>query len=101
MRYCGVDVSAKPGNQQLVTLHERRAPAGGVELVATFYTPGTTERLARTIEGFGRGATPAAPPAAPRPPPGRGPGPPGGRNGARPLRRRVVFRARPPFFPLP
>jgi len=55
MRYCGVDVSAKPGNQQLVTLHERRAPAGGVELVATFYTPGTIERLARTIEGFGRG----------------------------------------------
>src|SRR5215212_6229246 len=55
MRYCGVDVSAKPGNQQLVTLHERRAPTGGVELVATFYAPGTIAQLARTIEGFGRG----------------------------------------------
>ena len=55
MRYCGVDISARPGNQQLVTLHERRAPEGGVELVATFYAPGTVEQLARTIEGFGRG----------------------------------------------
>ena len=55
MRYCGVDISAKPGNQQLVTLHERRAPEGGVELVATFYAPGTVEQVARTIEGFGRG----------------------------------------------
>ena len=55
MRYCGVDVSAKPGNQQLVTLHERRAPAGGMELVATFYAPGTIEEVARTIQGFGRG----------------------------------------------
>jgi len=56
VRYCGVDISAKPGNQQLVTLHERRAPAGGVELVATFYRPGTIEQVARTIEGFGRGS---------------------------------------------
>ena len=55
MRYCGVDISAKPANQQLVTLHERRASDGGVELVATFYAPGTVEQLARTIEGFGRG----------------------------------------------
>jgi predicted nuclease with RNAse H fold len=55
VRYCGVDISAKPGNQQLVTLHERRAPEGGVDLVATFYAPGTTEQVARTIEGFGRG----------------------------------------------
>jgi predicted nuclease with RNAse H fold len=55
VRYCGVDISAKPGNQQLVTLHERRASEGGVELVATFYEPGTIEQLARTIEGFGRG----------------------------------------------
>ena len=57
MRYCGVDISAKPGNQQLVTLHERRAAEGGVELVATFYAPGTVEQVARTIEGFGRGQT--------------------------------------------
>ena len=55
MRYCGVDISAKPANQQLVTLHERRAPEGGIELVATFYAPGTVEQVARTIEGFGRG----------------------------------------------
>lgn len=55
MRYCGIDVSAKPGNQQLVTLHERRAPEGGMELVATFYAPGSVEEVARTIEGFGRG----------------------------------------------
>jgi predicted nuclease with RNAse H fold len=54
MRYCGVDVSARPNNQQLVTLHERRG-ADGLELVATFYAPGTVEQVARTIEGFGRG----------------------------------------------
>ena len=55
MRYCGVDISARPGNQQLVTLHERRGLAAAIELVATFYAPGTVEQLARTIEGFGRG----------------------------------------------
>jgi predicted nuclease with RNAse H fold len=54
MRYCGVDISARPGNQQLVTLHERRS-AEGLELVATFYGPGTVAQVARTIEGFGRG----------------------------------------------
>ncbi len=54
MRYCGVDVSARPSNQQLVTLHERRT-RDGVELVATFYAPGTVDAVARTVEGFGRG----------------------------------------------
>ena len=54
MRYCGIDVSAKPANQQLCTLHERRSRSG-LELVATFYEPGTPEQLARTIQGFGRG----------------------------------------------
>ncbi len=54
MRYCGVDVSARPGNQQLVTLHERRS-ADGLELVATFYAPGDVGQVARTVEGFGRG----------------------------------------------
>ena len=49
-----MDISAKPANQQLVTLHERRGPDGGVELVATFYEPGTVEQVSRTIEGFGR-----------------------------------------------
>jgi predicted nuclease with RNAse H fold len=54
MRFCGVDVSARPGNQQLVTLHERRS-ADGLDLVATFYAPGTVEQVARTVEGFGAG----------------------------------------------
>ena len=52
MRYCGVDISAKPGGQQLVTLHERRGP-DGTELVATFYAPGTTAAVAQTIRSFG------------------------------------------------
>src|SRR3954469_10992402 len=54
MRFCGIDVSARPDNQQLCTLHERRGSAG-VELVATFYAPGRVEEIARTIQGFGRG----------------------------------------------
>ena len=49
MRYCGIDVSATAANQQLCTLHERRGVNGGeVELVATFYVPGTVEAVART-----------------------------------------------------
>jgi predicted nuclease with RNAse H fold len=55
LRYCGVDISARAGNQQLVTLHERRS-AEGLELVATFYEPGSVEQVARTIQGFGAGA---------------------------------------------
>jgi predicted nuclease with RNAse H fold len=51
MRYCGIDVSARPENQQLVTLHERRGE-DAVELVATFYAPGSVEAVARTIAGF-------------------------------------------------
>jgi len=54
MRYCGIDVSAKPANQQLCTLHERRS-GEGLELVATFYEPGTVERVTRTVQGFGLG----------------------------------------------
>ena len=49
MRYCGIDVSATPANQQLCTLHERRDGDGGVELVATFYDPGSVESVARTV----------------------------------------------------
>jgi predicted nuclease with RNAse H fold len=56
VRYCGVDISAKPANQQLVTLHERRG-AQGLELVATFYAPGTVEQVARTVQGYGAGET--------------------------------------------
>ncbi|HEV2815099.1 MAG TPA: DUF429 domain-containing protein [Solirubrobacteraceae bacterium] len=52
MRYCGIDVSAAEGGQQLVTLHERRGVASG-ELVATFYEPGSVEQIARTVRGFG------------------------------------------------
>jgi predicted nuclease with RNAse H fold len=58
MRFCGIDVSARAANQQLVTLHERRsadpqAAAGAIELVATFYEPGPVEAVARTVLGFG------------------------------------------------
>jgi len=58
MRFCGIDVSARRGHQQLVTLHERRAarpdaPAGEIELVATFYDPGPVDAVARTVLGFG------------------------------------------------
>jgi hypothetical protein len=53
VRYCGIDVSATQAHQQLCTLHERRAGDGGVELVATFYEPGTVESVARTVLGFG------------------------------------------------
>ncbi|MEA2244462.1 MAG: hypothetical protein QOD24_4018 [Solirubrobacteraceae bacterium] len=59
MRYCGIDVSATPANQQLCTLHERRGSDGGVELVATFYEPGTVASVARTVLGFGREAVAA------------------------------------------
>lgn len=52
MRYCGIDISARPGNQQLCTLHERRG-AEGTELVASFYAPGDVDRVARTVLGFG------------------------------------------------
>jgi predicted nuclease with RNAse H fold len=55
VRYCGLDISAKPGQQRLVTLHERRG-AGGPELVASFYEPGDVQDVAQTIEGFGREA---------------------------------------------
>jgi hypothetical protein len=53
MRFCGIDVSARPAGQVLCTLHERRGPEGAPELVATFYEPGTVEDVARTVLGFG------------------------------------------------
>ncbi|HSD78867.1 MAG TPA: DUF429 domain-containing protein [Solirubrobacteraceae bacterium] len=53
MRYCGVDISARPAGQQLVTLHERRGRDGTAELVATFYEPGDVGAVARTVRGFG------------------------------------------------
>ena len=54
MRYCGIDVSARPTQQQLCTLHPRRAGDGSTELVATFYEPGDVAAVARTVLGFGR-----------------------------------------------
>jgi predicted nuclease with RNAse H fold len=52
LRYCGIDVSAKPANQQLVSLHERRG-SEGPELVATFYAPGSVDEVVQTVRGFG------------------------------------------------
>ena len=111
VRYCGVDVSAKPGNQQLVTLHERRAAEGGVELVATFYEPGTPEAVARTIEGFGRGEAvvavdapvgPAARPARTRVARcARGLGLPEGRYERMRVCDALLFRRGLPLYPVP
>ena len=56
MRYCGIDVSARPDHQQLCTLHPRRGAAGDTELVATFYEPGDVASVVRTVLGFGREA---------------------------------------------
>jgi hypothetical protein len=56
MRYCGIDVSAKPAGQQLCTLHPRRGADGATELVATFYELGSVAAVARTVLGFGREA---------------------------------------------
>ena len=56
MRYCGIDVSARPGQQQLCSLHPRRGANGSTELVTTFYEPGDVAAVARTVLGFGREA---------------------------------------------
>jgi predicted nuclease with RNAse H fold len=53
MRYCGIDVSARPAGQQLCTLHPRRGSDGTTELVATFYEAGDVAAVARTVLGFG------------------------------------------------
>jgi hypothetical protein len=56
MRYCGIDVSARAGQQQLCSLHPRRGADGSTELVTTFYEPGDPAAVARTVLGFGREA---------------------------------------------
>jgi hypothetical protein len=56
MRYCGIDVSARPAQQQLCTLHPRRGSDDATELVATFYEPGDVAAVVRTVLGFGREA---------------------------------------------
>jgi hypothetical protein len=55
VRYCGIEVSARPGQQQLVSLHARRT-GGEAELVTTFYAPGDVASVTRTVLGFGREA---------------------------------------------
>ena len=70
MRYCGVAVSPREAGQLLVTLHERRG-LDDLELVASFYEPGTVPDVVRTVQGFGRGEAVVAV-DAPSGTPGRG-----------------------------
>ena len=110
MRYCGVDVSGNPGNQQLCTLHERRGSEGsGIELVATFYVPGSVESVARTVLGFGGEAVAAvdAPSGhrldllAPGAPLREELGLPDGRYERHRVCDALLFRRRLPLYPVP
>ncbi|MGH2943459.1 MAG: hypothetical protein ACRDLN_11880, partial [Solirubrobacteraceae bacterium] len=110
MRYCGIDVSANRGNQQLCTLHERRGSEGdGVELVATFYVPGSVEAVARTVLGFGGEAVAAvdAPSGhrldllAPGAPLRDELGVPEGRFERHRVCDALLFRRRLPLYPVP
>lgn len=110
MRYCGIDVSAIAGNQQLCTLHERRGANGsGVELVATFYDPGDVEGVARTVLGFGGSAVAAvdAPSGhrldllAPGAPLRERLGLPDGRYERHRVCDALLFRRRLPLYPVP
>ena len=108
MRYFGVDVSAKAGNQQLVSLHERRG-VDGPELVATFYEPGDPAAVARTIEGFGGEAVVAVDaPSGPRlnllapgSPLRDALGLPAGRYERMRVCDALLFRRRLPLYPVP
>ncbi|MCW3016110.1 MAG: hypothetical protein JWO02_3202 [Solirubrobacterales bacterium] len=109
MRYCGIDVSARLGNQQLVTLHERRGADGDQELVATFYEPGDADAVARTVLGFGGEAVvavdaPSGPRldllAAGRPLRGRL-GLPDGRYERHRVCDAILFRRSLPLYPVP
>ncbi len=109
MRYCGIDVSATPANQQLCTLHERRGGDGAIELVATFYAPGTVESVARTVLGFGGEAVAAvdAPSGhrldllAPGEPMREQLGLPEGRYERHRVCDALLFRRRLPLYPVP
>jgi hypothetical protein len=109
VRYCGIDVSATPGNQQLCTLHERRGSEGEVELVATFYDPGTVASVARTVLGFGGEAVAAvdAPSGhrhdllAPGEPLREQLGLPHGRFERHRVCDALLFRRRLPLYPVP
>jgi Protein of unknown function (DUF429) len=108
VRYCGVDISAKPGQQQLVTLHERRG-VEGTELVATFYEPGDVGAVGRTILGFGGEAVAAvdAPSGrrldllAPGMPLRDALGLPAGRYERMRVCDALLFRRRLPLYPVP
>ena len=110
MRYCGIDVSASANNQQLCTLHERRGAEGeGIELVATFYLPGSVEAVARTVLGFGGAAVAAvdAPSGhrldllAPGAPLREELGLPEGRFERHRVCDALLFRRRLPLYPVP
>src|SRR5919197_1048608 len=109
MRYCGIDVSAKPGQQQLCTLHPRRAADGSTELVATFYEPGDVEAVARTVLGFGREAVVAVDEPsgrrlvliAPGLPLGYALALPDGRYERSRVCDALLFRRRLPLYPVP
>ena len=110
MRYFGVDVSARPDNQQLVSLHERRGVGpGDPELVATFYAPGDAAAVAHTVEGFGGEAVVAidAPSGrrldllAPGQPLRDALGLPHGRYERMRVCDALLFRRRLPLYPVP
>jgi predicted nuclease with RNAse H fold len=107
VRYCGIDISAKPANQQLVTLHERRG-AEGMELVATFYAPGTVDRVARTIQGLGHAVVAIDAPSgrrldllAPGAPARAALGLPEGRYERKRICDALLFRRGLPLYPVP
>jgi len=107
VRYCGIDISAKPANQQLVTLHERRG-AEGLELVATFYAPGTVEQVARTIQGLGHAVVAIDAPSGRRldllaagAPARAGLGLPDGRYERMRICDALLFRRGLPLYPVP
>jgi hypothetical protein len=110
VRYCGIDVSGNESNQQLCTLHERRGSDGeGVELVATFYLPGSVASVARTVLGFGGAAVAAvdAPSGhrldllAPGSPRRAELGLPDGRFERHRVCDALLFRRRLPLYPVP
>src|SRR4051812_29327176 len=109
MRYCGIDVAARPGAQQLCTLHPRRGAGGARELVATFYEPGDIAAVARTVLGFGGEAVVAIDaPSAPRgdllaagSPLRAELGLPEGRYERSRVCDAVLFRRRLPLYPVP
>jgi hypothetical protein len=109
MRYCGIDVSARPAQQQLCTLHSRRGADGETELVATFYEPGDVAGVARTVVGFGREAVVAVDAPSGRRLDLLGPGRPlrdaldlpEGRYERSRVCDALLFRRRLPLYPVP